>query len=60
MGDRAVLMARDMAEVTGGLIALGLWFSLDEPLRLGAVVGMVVFWFLLRSILISVAALLFR
>jgi len=58
--DGLVLGARTVARVLSALAALGLWFSMDEPFSAWSILIVLGAWFLLREVLVSLAALLFH
>lgn len=60
MPDWLVLGARYVAEAVSVLLSIGFWISLDNSFSAWAIIMTLVLWFLLKSLLVSVAALLFH
>lgn len=58
--DWLVLGARTVARVLSVLAAFGLWLSLNEPFSAWSILMVLGVWFLLREVLVSLAALLFH
>lgn len=58
--DRLVLGSRTVARILSTLAACGLWLSMDEPFSAWSVLIVLGFWFLLREVLVSLAALFFH
>lgn len=60
MKDNTVVMVRSFAESIAYIIVIFIWINLENPFSAGSVLAVVFSLFLLRSILISVAALFFH
>lgn len=60
MPDWLVMGARYLAEAVSLLLSIGFWISLDDPFSAWAIIVSLLLWFLLKSLLVSVAALLFH
>lgn len=58
--DRLVLGSGTVARILSTLAACCLWLSMDEPFSAWSILIVLGAWFLLREVLVSLAALLFH
>lgn len=56
MRDEIVLLARSLAEIASAILTLVVWLSTGDAFNWGVLVGVLIFWVVVRNILVSVAA----